>query len=390
MTHTPAVRHYREQQAGSLQAGDHLLLPDGERAAEIQRVETENDDFGVPAVVLATLTGGGVLRIAAGSSVKVPAPDSEGDSHTDDSVVRNSAVRGFREAGSREPVSELSGSEPVSEPVSEPAGGAPSLQVVGSGDAGASDGGAEAGTSGTEASGAETSGEQAPPAAPAVVVPPLPPTTPAFTGPSSEELALIPEPAGTPESVVEVVAEAHAGAEGVLLLSERLTKGINTKSGSCLKDLSDLAHELFIMRKDAPGALAVADLLNVLPFDGNPGRWSSVEASLALSSYICRQTGQDDRAAVYEKLLRAPEFMETDPFKARMNAKVRQRSLNEPNLYDKEIFRSIDNGNHEAEREWRLLRLESLLYLRAHGGSETIGTAELERRIGNELESVRA
>jgi hypothetical protein len=73
-----------------------------------------------------------------------------------------------------------------------------------------------------------------------------------------------------------------------------------------------------------------------------------------------------------------------------MAAKVRQRSLNEPNLYDKEIFRSIDNSNHDAEREWRLLRLESLLFLRAHGGSETIGMGELERRIGNELEAVRS
>jgi hypothetical protein len=92
---------------------------------------------------------------------------------------------------------------------------------------------------------------------------------------------------------------------------------------------------------------------------------------------------------VYEKLLRAPDNQETDPFKARMQARVRQRSLNEPNLYDKEIFRSIDNSNHEAEREWRLLRLESLLFLRAHGGSQTISPSELERRIANELESVR-
>ena len=67
--------------------------------------------------------------------------------------------------------------------------------------------------------------------------------------------------------------------------------------------------------------------------------------------------------------------METDPFKARINAKVRQRSLNEPNLYDKEIFRAIDNSNPDAEREWRLLRLEALMFLRAHGGSETIGAA---------------
>ena len=221
-------------------------------------------------------------------------------------------------------------------------------------------------------------------------MPPLPPAPPAVPGPSEEDLALIPEPQGTPEAVVEAAAEAHPDAVGVLLLTDRLAKGVNFKSGSCLKDLSDLAHELFIALKDSDTSLAVADLINVLPFDGNPGRWASVEASLALSSYICRQDGQTARAEVYEKLLRTPENQETDPFKARMAAKVRQRSLNEPNLYDKEIFRSIDNSNHDAEREWRLLRLESLMFLRAHGGSETIGMGELERRISNELEAVRS
>ena len=323
MTETPAARHYSEQQAGSLTTGDELLLPDGERTAEIQHVEVESDDFGTPAIVLASLSGGGTVRIAAGSSVKVldTAPDA---------------------------VAQL----PVA---------------------------------GNAAEAAEAAAE-----APAVVVPPLPAIPPAVSGPSEEELALIPAPKGTPEAVVAAAAESHPDSEGVMLLADRLAKGINVKSGSCLKDLSDLAHELFITLKDPEGSLAVADLLNVLPYDGNPGRWGSVEASLALSSYICRQEGQVDRAEVYEKLLRTPESQETDPFKARMNAKVRQRSLNEPNLYDKEIFRSIDNSNHEAEREWRLLRLESLLFLRAHGGSETIGAGELQRRISNELEAVRA
>ncbi|MGZ4663043.1 MAG: DUF6707 family protein [Arthrobacter sp.] len=360
MTHPPAAQHYSELQAGSLQTGHHLLLPDGERTAEIQSVLVERDDFGIPAVVLATLTGGGVLRIAAGSTVRAAG----------DSAV-NVAL-------------------PEGKPTEEHDAAAP-LQLVEHPDASAD------------------------PAAPAgaVVVPPLPATTPstasnttspaaagadsaaaldgaAAGAPSEEEMAMIPLPEGTPESVVAEAAAAHPDAEGVLLLSDRLAKGINTKSGSCLKDLSDLAHELFVILKDPENALAVADLLNVLPFDGNPGRWSSVEAALALSSYICRQTGREDRAVVYEKLLRAPDAQETDPFKARINAKVRQRSLNEPNLYDKEIFRSIDNSNHDAEREWRLLRLEALLFLRAHGGSETIGIKELERRIGHELESVRA
>ncbi|MDR6506199.1 DUF6707 family protein [Arthrobacter oryzae] len=339
MTHPPAAQQYSELQAGSLQTGHLLLLPDGERSAEVQSVLVENDDFGTPAVVLATLTGGGILRIAASSTVMV--------------------------AGT----------------------GAPTAGDV----AGDSRSAADTGSEESDAARADSAGAEPAPAAPAVVVPPRPATTPAAAaGPSDEELALIPAPLGTPESVVATAAAAHPDALGVMLLSDRLAKGINTKSGSCLKDLSDLAHELFVILKDADGALAVADLLNVLPFDGNPGRWTSVEAALALSSYICRQTGQEDRAEVYEKLLRAPDAMETDPFKSRINAKVRQRSLNEPNLYDKEIFRAIDNSNPDAEREWRLLRLEALMFLRAHGGSETIGLKELERRIGNELESVRA
>ncbi|MFF1882739.1 DUF6707 family protein [Pseudarthrobacter sp. NPDC058196] len=337
MTETPAARHHREQQAGSLTTGTHILLPDGRRTAEIDQVELEHDDFGSPALVLASLSGGGTLRVAIGTMVTV--------------------VDGAHDDVTQLPL-------PADLPGAAPLAGAAQAQPP-------------AGT-----------GPTAVP--PAVVLPPLPPAPPAVNGPGEEELALIPAPAGTPESVVEAAAEAHPDAEGVLLLADRLSKGVNFKSGSCLKDLSDLAHELFVTLKDADGALSIADLLTVLPYDGNPGRWASVEASLALASYICRQDGQDKRAEVYEKLIRTPENQETDAFKARMAAKVRQRSLNEPNLYDKEIFRSIDNSNHDAEREWRLLRLESLLFLRAHGGSETIGITELERRISNELEAVRA
>jgi hypothetical protein len=363
MTHPPASRNYIEQQAGSLQGGDHLLLPDGDRSAEIERVDVETDDFGSPAMVLATLTGGGMLRIAAASTVllTVDGPDME----TPDA--------GTAAGPSDDAVPPL-----------------PSGRLLPPEDSAGEDSGEDDSAAAERTDAASGMADSGAAAAPAVVVPPLPTGPPAVSGPSDQDLALIPAPAGTPESVVAAVAEAHPRAEGVLLLSERLTKGINTKSGSCLKDLSDLAHELFIILKDAENALAVADLLNALPFDGNPGRWASVEASLALSSHICRQLGQEERAAVYERFLRAPEAMETDPFKARISAKVRQRSLNEPNLYDKEIFRSIDNSNPAAEREWRLLRLQSLLFLRAHGGSETIGAHELERRIGNELESVRS
>ncbi len=340
MTHSPATQQYTEKQAGDLQPGDFVFPPGDGPAEEISTIEVQNDDYGVAALLLVTMVDGGTVRIAVGSSV------------------------------------------PVGEGV-----------PVGSGDASSSGDAPESGDA-SDSSNHDSSTAAEPdaeaPAGPAVVVPPRPETPPAHTGPSAEELALIPEPDGTPEAVVRAAAADHKGKNGVQVLSERLAKGINTKSGSCLRDLSDLAFDLCIVLRDPDHALAVADLLNVLPFDGNLDRWASIERALALSSFICREAGQAERAAVYEKLLRSPESQEEDPFKARINARVRQRSLNEPNLYDKEIFRAIDNGNHEAEREWRFLRLEALMFLRAHGGSKTIGEEELARRIGNELESVRA
>ena len=71
MTETPAARHHREQQAGSLTTGAHILLPDGHRTAEIDQVELERDDFGSPALVLASLSGGGTLRVAIATTVTV-------------------------------------------------------------------------------------------------------------------------------------------------------------------------------------------------------------------------------------------------------------------------------------------------------------------------------
>ncbi|MBO1269804.1 DUF6707 family protein [Arthrobacter cavernae] len=350
MTHSPAAQQYREKQAGDLQIGDHVFPPGDGQAEEISRIETIHDDFGVPALLMVTTVDGGLLRISVSSSV---------------------------------PVGSTPASDALSPLLPHPTDAlSPLLPFPGnalSDLAGAADGAGSPAEAGGEAE-----------AGPAVVVPSLPAGLPAFLAPSAGELALIPEPDGTPESVVAAAAAEHPGNNGVQVLSERLVKGINTKSGSCLRDLSDLAHDLCIILRDPDHALAIADLLNVLPFDGNNDRWTSIERALALSSFICREAGLDERGAVYEKLLRAPESQETDPFKARVNAKVRQRKLNEPNLYDKEIFRSIDNSNHDAEREWRYLRLESLLFLRAHGGSETIGMAELQRRIANELEAVRA
>lgn len=261
--------------AEAISAGRKLLLPGGERTCEVVDAVVEHDDFGVPAVVLATLETGETVRIATGSTVQVEVAD---------------------------------------------------------------------------------------------------------------ELPQLPADEGSPEALIAHVAAVHPESPRVRELADRLTKGVNFKSGSNLQDIRDLALTLYVDLADAPSALKVCDLLTGQPFDGNFGRWNLIEACLALAAHLT--SDEDSRAGAYSAALRAADDAETDPLKVKLAAAVRQRQLNEPNLYDREISRSAENP--AAEKDWRGLRLSVLLYLRAHGGSETLSSEALDRRIAHELAAIRA
>jgi hypothetical protein len=263
--------------AEAVSAGRKLLLPGGGRTSEVVDTAVEHDDFGVPAVVVATLESGEVVRIATGSTVQAEAP---------------------------------------------------------------------------------------------------------------EELAHIVADEGSPEALIAHVAAIHPESPRVHELAERLTRGVNFKSGSNLQDIRDLAMTLYVDLSDAASALKVCDLLTDQPFDGNFGRWNLIEACLALAAHLTQNDGDTSRAAGYSAALRTADDAETDPLKAKLAAAMRQRQLNEPNLYDREIARSANEP--AAEKDWRGLRLTVLLYLRAHGGSETLGAEALDRRIGHELLAIRA
>lgn len=199
----------------------------------------------------------------------------------------------------------------------------------------------------------------------------------------------IPAQQGTPESVIADVAAVHPENAKVQRVAARLARGLNTKSGSNLQDVRDLAHILFVDLDDPQRALQVADLITDLPFDGNFGRWKWIENCLAIAAHIAQRSGNTKRFEAYAEALRAPDNAETDPLKAKLNAQFRQRQLNEPNLYDREISRAVAHVDKKTEKDWRLLRLGTLMYLRAHGGSQTLSPEELDRRINNELVAVR-
>jgi hypothetical protein len=191
---------------------------------------------------------------------------------------------------------------------------------------------------------------------------------------------------GSPEALVAQIAQAHPESAAVQEIAARLARGVNLKAGSNLQDLHQLALTLFIDEGDTAGALTVAGLLVELPFDGNFGRWKWIEGGLALAAYLTRHDAE--RSARYSAVLRAADDAETDPLRAKTAALYRQRQLNEPNVYDPEILRASSAGRTAVERDWRILRIGVLLYLRAHGGSETLSREVLERRIAAELAAV--
>lgn len=206
-----------------------------------------------------------------------------------------------------------------------------------------------------------------------------------------DDLELIPAEEGTPEAVIVAVARAHPDRPKIQRIAARLSRGLNTKSGSNLQDVRDLAHALFVDLEDKDNALIVCRLITDLPFDGNFGRWKWIQSALALAAYISYDAGELAAAERFAEALRAPDAADDgDPFRAKVSATVRQRQMNEPNLYDKEIHRAMAAVDKSAERDWRVLRLGVLMFLHAHGGSETLDPPELDRRISNELIAIRA
>lgn len=277
--------HLRSVRAAEVAPGDRFLTRQGDPSAPVTAVRTTRDDFGTPALVIATLQDGREVRIAYASSIR---------------------VRTTRPAAALDPATAFA---PVQE--------------------------------------------------------------------------------GSPEATVVALAKRHPQDQHALGLAAKLSRGINLRSGSQLEDIDTLARYLFTELDDADSALEATKLLTELPYDGAMGRWKSIESSLALAANIHFHRGEDERGEALGERLREPDEDEPDPLRRKVAGEVRQRQLDEPNLYDREIERAQAADDDRAERSWRSARLSTLFFLRARGGSRTLTDAELDRRINLEVTALR-
>lgn len=261
-------------------ASDVLALPDGDATAEVTGIAVVNDDFGVPALVVATLADGRQVRIATGSMAYLVPVDSE---------LGVSAVAADH---------------------------------------------------------------------------------------------------GSPEELVAQIAQAHPDSDTLQGVAARLARGINLKSGSNLQDLHQFALTLLVDEGDTASALSVADLLAGLPFDGNFGRWKWIEGGLAIAAYLTRH--DDARSARYSAALRAADDAETDPLRAKTAAMYRRRRSTSPTSTIRRSSARRPRAGPTSSGTGGSCASAWPLYLRAHGGSETLSRDVLERRIAAELATVTA
>lgn len=195
--------------------------------------------------------------------------------------------------------------------------------------------------------------------------------------------------AGTPEARIVGVGQRHLEDVELTAACARLSHGLNLRSGAHLEDVLGIAERLYLIHEDNEGALQALGLLTNLPWDGAVGRWKSIQAGLGLAAQILREEGDHITAANLGRRLLEADEVPNEPGRAAKVLEVRQRQLNEPQLYDREIARALQTNDAAAELNWRRARWSTLLYLRARGGSETLTETDLQSRISREVGTVR-
>ena len=229
------LRHLKSQ---DVQPGDSFLTRRGEPAPPVASTRVMRDDFGTPALVIATLEGGREVKIAHGSVIRV---------RTDRPEERRA----------------------------------------------------------------------------------VPDTT------------FSPVDAGSPEERIVAVGKRHLEDTELTATAARLSHGLNLRSGSQLEDVFGMAERLYLLHEDTEGTLATLGLLTNLPWDGAVGRWKSIQAALSLASLILREEGEHIAAANLGRRLLEADEVPSEPGRAARVLEVRQRQLNEPPLYDREISRAL-------------------------------------------------
>ena len=156
----------------------------------------------------------------------------------------------------------------------------------------------------------------------------------------------------------------------------KASKGFKFTKANCLESATNLAFYLYIFRR-AEEALGVCEFLGQYPFDGNFNLWTWIELSLSLQSRIYIESSLKDKSDACVRRLAEAGYV-----KARL-----QGELLEDNV--KDIEQAVADGSKTDERDYRVLVLQELCFMKALGGSGKYPAGKLEEMIQDNLKHLR-
>lgn len=201
-----------------------------------------------------------------------------------------------------------------------------------------------------------------------------------------EDLIALPVEEGSAEAALIAASTSRPDDAELLDVALKLSPGINTRAGAHLADLAWAADRLAVEHADPGAATPLLATLTALDYDGNEGRWRAVRHGLALAAWLAAAQGHDDDALALGERLASGEdaAIEEMPGPARA---IRRREMTHPVLPERDIQRARDTGATDEERTLRLLRLDLLLTLWAHGRSD-VPRHDLARMIDVEMRAL--
>jgi hypothetical protein len=182
--------------------------------------------------------------------------------------------------------------------------------------------------------------------------------------------------------------ETTALSETTRALLKSLTKrNFALTDPDSYEDMCDLAYSLYVDDK-AIEAKEVCDKFAGIEFQSNYDLWTWVEFALALRSRIADSNGSAvENTFLKRQVLRAVET--GDEEKVQLRKKIHARFRNGSQVRFDKVQSAIDNGDADAELDWREVHLKNLILLEQFGSSDPVLAGSLGHQTESNLLAMR-
>jgi len=181
----------------------------------------------------------------------------------------------------------------------------------------------------------------------------------------------------------------YAEIRRIKQFANKLKNGINFNSSKDLENLYNLTYWTYIIPNDINRSIQLAEIIRSVEFSGDYNKWTWIENISCLAAYLNQMLPNFNEEVFYiEKIKSSLINLSEKELNNELN--VIDRLLNNTDLYNKEIQKSINDKNTDFEINWRKNQITKLLFIKMYGGSKIYTDENLEKMINENIEIIRS